>query len=348
MLSVLAASIGTTRRIRLKSRWCEPSVVWSVVVAPSGTQKSAGPEEASGPLRQRQREAFKSHEAEMQEHAVALAKYETARQQWMSRGMSKNETPPPRPAEPQPERHIVQDVTVEALAPILKANPRGLLVLRDELAGWLKSFDAYKSGKGGDAAHWLEMHGARELTVDRKGGDPKTIFVPRAAVSVTGTIQPRVLQESLGREQFESGLAARLLLAMPPRRPKKWTDAEVSPSALEGYTRVVHGLLSLRHSIGPDGAPEPIDLTLTFAGRQAFIDFYTEHAGRQADTGDEDLSAAFSKLEGYAARFALIVHCVRGVIGDPTLADAGMIDEDSIGRGVGIARWFASETERIY
>ena len=46
-----------------------------------------------------------------------------------------------------------------------------------------------------------------------------------------------------------------------------------------------------------------------------------------------DLAAAWSKLEGYAARFALLVHLVRAESGDQALADAGTVDEQSIAAG---------------
>ena len=53
----------------------------------------------------------------------------------------------------------LSDTTVEALAPILRVNPRGLLLARDELAGWIGSFDRYsgKGKSGADAANWLSM-----------------------------------------------------------------------------------------------------------------------------------------------------------------------------------------------
>ena len=55
---------------------------------------------------------------------------------------------------------------MEAIAPLLQANPRGLLLSRDELAGWIGSFDRYTGGKGSaDAAHWLSMHNGEEIVV---------------------------------------------------------------------------------------------------------------------------------------------------------------------------------------
>ncbi len=58
-------------------------------------------------------------------------------------------------------------------------------------------------------------------------GKNKLIHVARAAVCMTGSIQPEVLRDALGRKNFENGLAARLLLAMPPRARKRWTEQEV-------------------------------------------------------------------------------------------------------------------------
>ena len=67
-------------------------------------------------------------------------------------------TPPPKPV---CRRLVVSDSTIEAIADRLQESPRGLLLARDELSGWINGFGQYKGGKGGDASHWLTMHGAR-------------------------------------------------------------------------------------------------------------------------------------------------------------------------------------------
>ena len=112
------------------------------------------------------------------------------------------------------ERFYCSDTTVEALAERLQDAPRGLLVARDELSGWLGSFGQYKQGKGRDEANWLSMFDAGPLLVDRKTGDKTTIYVPRAAVCIAGGIQPGILRRMFTAEHYESGLAARFLMAM--------------------------------------------------------------------------------------------------------------------------------------
>jgi hypothetical protein len=345
-LAVIGGCIGTTRRIQIKSRWLEFPIVWTVIVSPSGTQKSAGIKEAASPLEAVQKRAFRDHDEAMELHRIRVEEFEASQKQHRGKSSRSDPASHHRPTPPTPRRFLVSDSTIEALAPILHENPRGVTMVRDELAGWFRSFDAYKSAKGGDVAQWLEMHGGRSLTVDRKGGEPRTLYVPAAAVSVTGSIQPGILGRILGAAEFESGFAARLLLAMPPRRTKLFTDAEISPSLLAGYQQLIERLLTLEHA--PGTSDQPVDISMTPEARALFIQFYDRHAERQATAASEDLAAAFSKLEGYAARFALIIHFIRWASDDPHVATESLIDEESVRNAITLAEWFSRETERVY
>ena len=103
----------------------------------------------------------------------------------------------------------------------------------------------------------------------------------------------------IGREHRESGLAARLLLAYPPRKPKRWTDADIDPDAEEDIAKLIDRLYELRPAREASGEPFPATVRLSPEARQLWIAYYNVHADEQADlTGD--LSAAWSKLEEYA------------------------------------------------
>ena len=54
LLAALASAIGATRRIQLKPGWCEPSVIWTALVAESGTLKSPAQDFALDILRRAQ------------------------------------------------------------------------------------------------------------------------------------------------------------------------------------------------------------------------------------------------------------------------------------------------------
>ena len=323
--------------------WAEPCILWTAIVGESGTHKSPALEKALAFVQRREGIEAQRYEEAMQIHADELARYERSRDAWRK---SKQSDPPQKPVEPVRKRLLCLDATVEALATILADNPHGVLVARDELNAWLGSFNAYNSGRS-DAASWLEMHRGNPLTVDRKGGERRTIHVPRASVSLTGGIQPAVLRKALGRDHFDNGLAARFLLAMPPRRPRRWTDDELPVEAEQAMGRVFDQLWSLCGVSGGSADAEPIALAFSPDGKAAWVEFYNKHGSEQSGLSG-DLAAAWSKLEGYAARLALLVHLCRWAQDDATLADPDRVDRASVAAAVELVCWFKHETERLY
>ena len=86
----------------------------------------------------------------------------------------------PKPDEAIPDRQphhrrvVLQDVTIEKVADILSGQSTSLLLLRDELAGYLLNMERYSNGS--DREFWLEAYGGRSYTVDRKSlAQPQTI-----------------------------------------------------------------------------------------------------------------------------------------------------------------------------
>ena len=62
-------------------------------------------------------------------------------------------------------RYEVNDSTIEKLGELLAQNPNGLLLVRDELSGFLRSLD--DENKAGDRQAYLEMwDGKGELTYE--------------------------------------------------------------------------------------------------------------------------------------------------------------------------------------
>lgn len=206
LLSALGASIGNSRRLRIKRGWDVPPIIWSVLIGESGTTKTPAFKLVMRCFYARQGEHLKQFTEDTKQHQIDLSKWEKEMAAW-KRDKSLDSEPPEKPIAPQAQRFLVSDTTVEALAPMFLQNPRGLMLSRDELSGWLGSFDRYSAGAGGDAAHWLSMFNAEPLIVDRKTGIPRTIFVPRASICISGGIQPGPFNRALGVEHRESGLA---------------------------------------------------------------------------------------------------------------------------------------------
>ena len=166
-------------------------------------------------------------------------------------------------------------------------------------------------------------------------------------MSICGTIQPGIFRRNLLKPEFlESGLVARLLLAMPPRCVKRWTENDI-PEELEKTMQVLFDrLFDLEPEVDELNNPRPRLVRLAPNARTLWISFYNEQAGEQAELSG-NLAAAWSKLEGYAARLVLVVHLVRWAAGDRSIV-ADQLDAESMRSGIALSRWFAHEARRVY
>jgi hypothetical protein len=333
LLAQAAAAIGTTRVLELKSTWRVPSVLWAVIVGKSGSLKTAALRATLEWAEEREKALQFEYEREWQKYQDDLA-------DWKENGGLASK----RPKEPSAKRLIVKDVTIEALAPILRRNPRGVFLVQDELAAWLRGFDKYtKNAKGAEAAKWNELYYARSLTIDRKTSG--TIYVPLAAVSLVGGIQPHILKRALTMELRESGMAARLLMTMPPWQKKRWARNVVDVPSSDAVKRVLDKLFELKHEHKLDGDVRPFVMRLSADADAEFAAFYDAHA-ESLENANGDLESALSRLEELPARLAVVIHLARWANGEHVNPD--IVDADSMQRAIRLTQWHIHETQRIY
>lgn len=341
-LCSLAGIIGNTRVIELKETWQEPAVCWGVLIADSSTLKSPSLDTATDPLTRIQNSLFAEFETRLSGWREEMEEWKAAGGKAEGSGKYASK---PSPEKPIPVRVLVNDITIEKLAQIMHENQRGLLLKRDELAGWFGSFGRYKSSGGGsDLPFWLEIFRAKAVTIDRKSGDFPTIHIPRFAVSVIGTIQPAIMARCLTPDYFDSGLVSRILLAMPPRRKKEWTEEVIPHEVGEGYRKLFRDLWV---TIGEERASKtewPLVVTMDPEAKAAWVRFYTAWAERQVESEGEK-SYAMAKLEAYCARFAL-VFCVAEYFSNDIVNH--VVNSEHVARAWQLVEWFAAEAERVY
>lgn len=324
VLAALAGAIGNRRRIASRAGWSEPAVLWCAIVAESGSKKSPAADKALWWTRERDAAAI-------QERRILVREWERA----VAEARRSGATVPEKPPE---VRYAVNDVTVEALATKLENSPQVLLD-RDELSGWIASFDRYASGKGGgDVSLWLPCYNAAGWTVDRKGSG--TIHVRRAAVSIAGGIQPKVLARSFG-PHVDNGLLQRFILAQPPEGDPQWPEGDVDFVTMADMQRVFDTLYSLCPDA--DGNPQVLDL------EPDALDLYRRwwhDNGVERTQAIGPVKSMLSKADAWALRLALVCHLVRQAGLEPTLANR--VDATSMSSGIGLARWAAAEWRRVY
>lgn len=340
LLSATAAAIGSTRRILLKQGWTEPAILWTTVVSKSGTAKSSAHDKGIDPVKVQERLVRKGH-------ARREANYIAEHEEWKAAKRQGEDDPGPEPEPPIKPAYWLDDITLEALAEKLEENERGVLVCPEELASWFNSFGQYKNGRGGDRDKWLCLNGGRELKINRKTAERKEISIEHASVSLCGTIQPETLSRHMTAENRESGLLARFLMAMPPDRPRTWTDDEVPGCTTKRLADLFHYLYHLDLETTSEGWRRPGWIPLEANARELFVSFVNDNEEeRFASDGDD--AAILGKMNGFAARIALVFYLAKMASGELSPRVPDRIDQYSMASGIRLAQWFGHEARRIH
>jgi len=220
------------------------------------------------------------------------------------------------------DRRITNDATTEKLAEICSANPYGLLVLRDELAGHLETLE--KAGREGDREFYLESwSGDGEHSYDRIGRG--AVYVPHLCLGIFGTIQPgklaALITSACEPGRGADGLLQRYqVLLYPDRRgPRQWIDEAPDLSAREQYASVFNALasshwittlglndLSRGLHMGSGPATSPVyDFNFDDAAQAASTAWLIELERKISSQTSTAFKAHLSKYRGLMPRFAL-------------------------------------------
>jgi putative DNA primase/helicase len=177
---------------------------------------------------------------------------------------------------PVAKRVITTDPTSEALHLMMRDNPAGIFVLRDELSGWLAGLE--KQGREQERAFYLECwSGYMPHTLDRIGRG--SIHVPHCCATVFGSIQPArlryYLDDVVRGGLNDDGLFPRFQLLIYPDGVGHWEygdelpDSEAIKRAEAIYTRIA--------SLDAD---YPLLLKFTPEAQELFIAWITELENR--------------------------------------------------------------------
>ena len=362
-LAMAGSAIGRKVGIRPKRAddWTVIPNLWAMIVGKSGIMKSPAIGDALAPLRRMQEQAFEAHEQAMEEYGVsakveklAMDEAEKRARDLMKKGnkdaasLEFANAQASASDEPTARRYIVNDSTVEALAETLEENPNGVLLDRDELAGWLRSLD--KDGQQEARAFYLTAaDGDKGFTTDRIGRG-RGRHIEAVCVSIVGGIQPGVLAGYVRETQRggagDDGLLQRFGMMVYPDVSPTWRNIDRRPAqeARRAVDQLIAGLCALTtQSIGAqldDCKPIPF---LRFDNQaQGFFDEWRGELERRIRATDEH-PAVVSHLAKYrklVPALALINHlCDRGV---------GAVTEAALSRAVGFADYLEPHARRVY
>lgn len=307
LLAAASGLIGHARWAQATPGWSEPPHLWLATVGDSGTNKSAAADallrSILPTLEQKMLGDFPDRLADWRAQAeIGKARME----QWQRdvREAAKQEAPPPSAPvdcdkpEPQAPRLVMADVTIEKVAAVLaEAAPKGVIIARDELSGWLLGLNNYNDA---GRQFWLEAHGGRPYRVDRQKL-AKTLLVQRLAVAVMGSTQPEKIAKMF--READDGLLARFAWVWP--EPREFRLSRAAPE-IGWATNALDRLRLLDLKLDSEGVAYPTDVPLD-ENAVAFMErFGREMQIRQQDAGGL-LRSAYGKARGLALRLSLVL-----------------------------------------
>jgi putative DNA primase/helicase len=340
-LAALSGAMGRGFEVRIKRKWHVSAGIYAGVVADAGEMKSPAQAVAIAPLVAHQAYLREEYAEDMQSYNRAMREHTVKKKL-----AAKDDKPEPDPPEhPILKRCLVDDHTIEALAARLEQNPRGFLCAQDELTGFLRGMDQYKSGgKGNARQQYLKIWSNGAIFVDRKQSD-EPVVVPKPYLTIQGGIQPSVLHEISDRR--DDGFLDRFLFAYPERTFGGYTDEEVSEETEEAYERLIDAIFQLSSQTeDEDGKVRPKVLTLDEDARELFKEAKNELAEEKWSPGfPANRRGPWSKMDTQLAKLALIIAVGRG-------AEAEEVPEtitgDDMRDALRLLAYFKGTTRKVY
>jgi Protein of unknown function (DUF3987) len=350
-MSSVGAVVGRTLGIHPKRRddWLELPNLWAAIIAPPSSLKSHAVSEGTMHLKRLAVLATQNYKSKLSENKAKReilelelsdlrkeAKNAAKRLTYLSQIQSKLEEIEALEAVTE-RRYIANDVTMEKAGELLVQNPRGLLLLRDELVGLLKACD--KSGYEAYRPFLLEAwNGKGSYSFDRIGRG--TLHVPSVTLSLCGGIQPGRLRSyimgAIGEDEGADGLLQRFQLLTWFDHPRAWQRVDETPDKearerayrlFEFFDLKLPDLTTKVQTFEPDDIP---GLRFSDEAQELFNTWLDSHMTRLR-SGELDSTPAFqahlTKYNKLVPALALLFH----------LCDLGCHDANNLTRVSGDA-----------
>jgi putative DNA primase/helicase len=331
VVAVLSLAGVTNRRALIQPKavdasWTVVPNLWGGIVAAPGMLKSPVIQAVTRPLAQIDalwRAEYESSMSNFKNEREELELRESAWKQQYTAAIKKGQDPPIRPdvsvSEPLLRRLITQDATPEKLHEILRDNPAGILMIRDELSGWFASLE--KQGRETERSFFLSgWNGNTGHTIDRIGRG--SIHVPACCISILGGVPPARLRahlaEVLADGPANDGLIQRFqLLVWPDIEPTyQYVDRPADHEAIDTASNVYRRISQM----DPDNA-----LILRFApdAQALYVEWSNELESRiRGDDLPPIMQAHLAKYRSLMPSLALLFSLADGALESVNLRHA--------------------------
>jgi putative DNA primase/helicase len=355
----LAGVVG--RRVAIgpqaETDWLVVPNLWGLLVGRPGLLKSPAMEAMLAPLKVLVQEASDAFQGALAEHEAALLAHklrrdaaEKAARQRLARDPSADivsDLLAIPPEAPHQKRYLSSDSSVEALGELMRQNPDGILVHRDEIMSLLKWLDR-EDNAAARGFYLTAWNGDSGYTFDRIGRG-LNLHVPALCLSLLGSTQPGRLagyvRSALHGGSGDDGLLQRFGLLVWPDVTSQWREIDRPPhdTARQRGQQVFRRLASL------DGAEIGAEMNehgppiLRFApDALALFRRWRADLEHRLRAGEMHLAmeSHLAKYRKLVPALALLCHLVD--------EGRGPVNEVATMRALGWAEYLESHARRVY
>lgn len=325
-ICALSGVLGRKVLIRPKQYddWTVTPTAWGAVIGGPSTMKSPSMAEMLRPVHSIEaraatewKERIKLHKAEVEVAEIGNGLAKVAAKKLIQDGRKEEAimylaASECGEEEPTLQRVIVNDASVEALGERMQENPNGLLMVRDELSGWISTL--MQEDRQPDRAFFLEaFNGNSSFTYDRIGRG--TVRIENCTLSVIGGIQPSKiapLVRGAVRGTADDGLIQRLQLAVWPDPIKswQWVDRAPDPQSHARYCDAFDRLHALELPVEEEGSA---CLRFSTDAQAMFIEWMEEiQTAARGDDMPEAMQSHLLKMPKTVSGLALLFELLDG------------------------------------
>ena len=233
IISAVSGSVANSKVLYTNNGYTVYPGLFMAIIGESGENKSQPIKWFMKPLWERAAEALEKYNEDIERYQKETAKgnYDVEK--------------------PRKTQYIMQDATIEAIKEVLHENPRGIMVIFDELILWINSFSRYKKGGSSEQGEWIVIYDGDDLLVNRKGS-AKVLHIKHPFVSLIGSIQPYIICEAFKGAGTEDGLLWRILMihSEHPACPILWDDQKPDENLRKEWSDIILSIFD--QSLGVD------------------------------------------------------------------------------------------------
>lgn len=308
-LSAGATAIGNSCVIEAKRGFRMKAILYVAICGNPGVNKSAPLRASLAPFTMHDRR-------QMRDYKTQMADYEKLE--------NKDDQPLPKL-----KKFIISNSTMEGIHRVHSENPRGLMMMQDELAGHLKSQNMYR--KGNDEEQWLSNFDGGDIIIDRKLTGSLTVSNPN--INIIGSIQPGVLKK-LFTNSVENGLLDRFIIATTNEIPEVlFTEEEPSQETFDRYDEIITRIMEIPLEFDEFGEIAPHVYRFSPDAKAIFKEWFDNHT----PIGNPIADGINAKIKTYCLRFSLIIQILKGAIKGNFITE---IEKDTVNESIILCEYF--------